>query len=211
VDWDYIENGAEIVRVYQGGAGSVAAQPERAVLTDLLPLRKDRNNPHTIGQTANEIFFQEDRVIVVEGQEDVVLYPKVEENLDTYLMGSFFGWGAGGVGNVAYVLALLQELGLKSVVALLDGNVSKKCQELDKQFQSYHICAIPADDVRTKQDSKKEEELTKGLLDTNLNVRDEYREETIKLFQGINRYLAEGQSDTNGAGREPEAQGLEES
>jgi hypothetical protein len=52
--------------------------------------------------------------------------------------------------------------------------------------------------------------LTKGLLDKNLTVREEYREATTELFSDVNRYLAEGQSDTNGAEREPEAQGQEE-
>jgi hypothetical protein len=96
-------------------------------------------------------------------------------------------------------------------VAILDNDAAAQLQKLTARFPEYFARMIPAKDVRTKRDSKTKEELTKGLLDKNLTVRDEYREATIELFRGINRYLAEGQSDTNGAGREPEAQGLEES
>lgn len=199
VDWDYIENGAEIVRVYQGGAGSVAAQPERAILTDLLPLRKDKNNPHTIGQTANEIFFQEDRVIVVEGQDDVVYYPIAAGKLGIELEGDFFGWGAGGKDKIERVFALFQQLGLRRVVAILDNDAAAQLQKLTARFPEYFARMIPAKDVRTKRDSKTKEELTKGLLDKNLTVRDEYREATIELFRGINRYLSESRDGENDA------------
>lgn len=190
VDWDYIKNGAEIVRVYQGKNGSVAAQPGRDVLEALQGIRKKNlNQPHTFGQTANEIFFQEDKVIVVEGQDDVVYYPIVEKELGIELKADFFGWGAGGAGNIQYVLALLQQLGLKRVVALLDGNVSKISKKLSKQFSTYHVCAIPAEDIRTKHDETTKEELTTGLLDRTLAVRPEFRDTAIEVFNGINRYL----------------------
>ena len=35
---------------------------------------RDLNNPHTLGIEANEAFFLEDSIILVEGQEDVRLH-----------------------------------------------------------------------------------------------------------------------------------------
>jgi hypothetical protein len=160
------------------------------VLNDLLPLRRDKNNPHVIGQLANEVFFQEDNVIVVEGQDDVVYYPIVERELGIELKGDFFGWGAGGKEKVERILALFQQLGLKHAVAILDNDALEEYETITERFPEYYASMIPAKDVRTKRDKKTKQELTEGLLDKSSAVRPEFREDTIELFRDINRYLS---------------------
>jgi hypothetical protein len=44
-------------------------------------LLKDLNNPHLLGINANEVFFLEDNIILVEGQEDIVIFKKISEKL----------------------------------------------------------------------------------------------------------------------------------
>lgn len=46
-------------------------------------------NPHIWGNTAKELFFVEDGVIVVEGQDDVMLYQRAAEQLGIALKGDF--------------------------------------------------------------------------------------------------------------------------
>jgi hypothetical protein len=84
-------------------------------------------------------------------------------------------------------------------VAILDNDAAAQLQKLTARFPEYFARMIPAKDVRTKRDSRTKEELTKGLLDKNLTVREEYREATIELFQGINRYLSESRDGENDA------------
>ena len=59
----------------EDGQGSVTRQLQPETITRLEGLLSNRNNPHVLGLDAREIFFQNDKIILVEGQEDVVLYP----------------------------------------------------------------------------------------------------------------------------------------
>jgi len=36
-------------------------------------------NPHSFGLDTRELFFQKGRIIVIEGQEDVLLFPNIAE------------------------------------------------------------------------------------------------------------------------------------
>lgn len=42
---------------------------------------------------AKEIFFLEDNIIIVEGQEDVISFNKLIKELNISINASFFGWG----------------------------------------------------------------------------------------------------------------------
>lgn len=74
----------------------------------------NRVHPHTLGIEANEAFFLEDSIILVEGQEDVVIFNKMARDLSMDLKGNFFGWGVGGapkmkrLDNAHHLAALLR-------------------------------------------------------------------------------------------------------
>lgn len=55
-------------------------------------IRNDLNNPHVFGLNADEVFFLEDNIILVEGQEDVIFYNKIMKELGIKLNGDFYGW-----------------------------------------------------------------------------------------------------------------------
>lgn len=50
---------------------------------------RDLNNPHTLGIEANEAFFLEDSILFVEGQEDVMIFNKISNELNINLKGTF--------------------------------------------------------------------------------------------------------------------------
>ena len=97
-------------------------------------LAKDLNNPHTLGLEANEVFFLEDSIILVEGQEDVVIFKKIEKELDLSINGDFFGWGVGGAPKMRAFLALFRDMGYRHVVSILDGDKVDVFEELKREY-----------------------------------------------------------------------------
>ena len=194
VDIQQVLNGAEIARVHKVGDTCSISQLSRPVADELEGLLGDSHNPHVFGLNAREAFFLEDGVIVLEGQEDVVYYPKLLDQLVTSgLLSSenalmmeerFFGWGAGGADKIDVVLAVLHDLGFAEVVAILDKNKECLLPHLQNKYKSYFFGSIPADDVRTKKDRK-----TVGLLDQNDTIRPECEASAAKLFNDISSYL----------------------
>lgn len=158
--------------------------------TDLIARLANNNlyNPHTWGLDAREFFFQEDGIILVEGQEDVILYPKIAEQLNKKLQGSFFGWGAGGAGNIQYLCKIAKDLGFKKVAAILDGDKIENFESLKEQFPEYCFEIIPADDIRTKpaRDGVAEKQ---GLLNKDKILQEHYRDDMSNIFDSLNEYF----------------------
>lgn len=181
--------GANLARVVNNGQGTEIYQLNdegRRILQKLA----DGNlyNPHTFGLDAKELFFQDDGVIIVEGQEDVLLFPEIAKQLGVSISAPFFGWGAGGAANINHLCNLFQILGFKKVAAILDGNKASETKELKSKFSNYHFDHLVAEDVRTKEEGK----ITKpvvGLLDEKREIRSEYKNDTNKLFETLNMYM----------------------
>ena len=149
-------------------------------------------NPHTWGLDAREFFFQEDGIILVEGQEDVLLYPEIAKQLGKEIQGSFFGWGAGGADNIPHLCSIAKDLGFKRVAAILDGDKKDCFEDLKNNFSEYHFEIIPADDIRTKPARKANLEKP-GLLDKgkdkDLVLQSKYFEAMNSIVDNLNCYL----------------------
>lgn len=154
VDFEVLLNGAKIARLHSTSEGSVISALSESTVERLKGFLNNHNNPHILGLNAREAFFLEDRVILVEGQEDVVFYEKIADQLGVQIEGDFFGWGVGGADNMSKIASLLSDLGFKQVVGLLDGDRVANVPTLKKEFPSYNFYAIPADDIRTKEARK---------------------------------------------------------
>lgn len=116
------------------------------------------------------MFSQEDKIIVTEGQEDVLLYPRVAEQLCAPLAGNLFGWGAGAASNIAHLCGIFRDLEFKKVAGLLDGAKFAEAAGRRTSFPEFHFECIPAKDIRTKHAREASVEVT-GLLDDKLVVR----------------------------------------
>ena len=200
VDFNHVLNGAEVARVHKRSGSSVISQLSTETAERFEGILRDANNPHVLGIDAREAFFQDDGVVVVEGQEDVIHYPKILEELVNLgklrkeqvsgLRERFFGWGAGGAGKIGLIVDLLSDLGFEQVVAIFDKNQCDLLPDLRSKFPSYAFHAIPADDVRTKS-GVGGRELTNGLLDENYSLKQEFTEETGDLFNLVIEKLQE--------------------
>lgn len=189
VDVPSIVNGSNLVRVINSGKGTEIFQlsnDARGVLDKLS--KGNLYNPHTFGLDARELFFQEEGIVIVEGQEDVLLFPDIASQLNTAISASFFGWGAGGASNIGHICFFLRDLGFKKVAAILDGDKVEEIPELERNYPDYHFVHICADDIRTKK-ARKATEAVDGLLDDKRIIKNEHREHTLQLIEGLNQYM----------------------
>jgi energy-coupling factor transporter ATP-binding protein EcfA2 len=187
VDFNALLNGARIARLHLQDGSSVVSTLGEPTIKRLAGFISNYNNPHILGLDAREAFFLEDRVILVEGQEDVIFYQQIADQLEIKIDGNFFGWGVGGAENMETVASLLRELGFKKVVGLLDGNRDALASKLQGEFLDYRFYAIPADDIRTK--SSRQIPAVQGILDDKGEVRPEHQEAMTKLLTQVNNEL----------------------
>lgn len=170
-----ILNGAQIVRTWDRPGG---IQVFQISISSCPPLRKlvtpSGNNPHVFGLDAREIFFADDPILVLEGQEDVLFWPAVISSHPELADLPIYGWGAGGAANVANVVAVLEALGYMEVAGVLDNNRPDDLLILREKFPDYHFAELPAADIRTKK-VVAERPAVEGLLDEHGEVRDEFK------------------------------------
>jgi hypothetical protein len=188
IDWDAILNGAQLVRVHRPQSGpSVISHLTTEHAKDLAGLQRNNFNPHILGTNSNEMFFLEDSVILVEGQEDVVYFLKMASQLKIKLKGNFYGWGVGGAGNMSKILQVLTDLGYTKVVGVLDADKSTIRDQLAEAFPSYAFVLSPVDDIRDKEQREARE--VKGLCNTKGEIHPGRREDVEKLLKSINENL----------------------
>ncbi|MFA5585717.1 MAG: ATP-binding protein [Saccharofermentanales bacterium] len=186
LDWESIQNGAELVRTVKNSEGDIEihalSDSNRKVIE---VFSKDYHQPHTLGLEAKEVFFLEDNIILVEGQEDVVFLPLIAEQLNLKFEGDFFGWGVGGAQKMEFLIKILIDLGYKDVKILLDGDQNNYCEELKGNYPNYKFFVIPADDIRDK--ARRAETQSKiGIVDSDGLLKPEYRKDMIRLIREIN-------------------------
>lgn len=147
---------------------------------------KDLNNPHTLGLDANEVFFLEDKIILVEGQEDVVIFRKIAQKLERNIYGNFFGWGVGGAPKMKAFLTLFKDMGYKHVVAILDGDKKDTSDELEKEFEKegYKFFVLPTDDIRDKKE--RQIQAKTGIATEKGELKEAYEANIKKMFDDIN-------------------------
>lgn len=187
VNWEAIVNGANLIRVVKEGTVSKCYLISDECRHSFGGILRDLNNPHTLGIEANEAFFLEDGIILVEGQEDVVVFNKMAQELNMTLKGNFFGWGVGGASKMKAFLILFKDLGYKKIVAVLDGDKAADAEKLRAEFSEYKIITLKEDDIRDKK--AREIQAKSGIADEKGNYKEEHKEYTIGLINEINSVL----------------------
>lgn len=182
VDLQALMNGGNLARVTNAQAGTQINQLSSEAKSSIRKLSENNiYNPHVFGLDARELFFQEERIILTEGQEDVLLYPKVASQVGCQIKGNFFGWGAGGASNIRHLCAILKDLGFKRVAAILDGDQTAEVNRLRAEFPRYFFHTIPAKDIRSKP-ARKAVDAAAGLLDESLAVKEPFVDPLKKML-----------------------------
>ena len=189
IDLYSIINGAYLYRTVKNCQGDIdtfyLSEESRKNLKGFLT---DINQPHTFGTEAKEIFFLEDKIILVEGQEDVIMYKLASDSVQVPLCGTFFGWGAGGADKIPKVLGILQDLGYDKVAVIFDGDKMNDKEELGKIYPQYSFFNISTDDVRDKK-AIVNKAAKSGIMTIKGKLKDEHKDEIINLFVNINESL----------------------
>ena len=187
ISWVAISQGAGLIRVVKEHENTKCYYLKNDCRNNISGIIKDINNPHVLGISANEIFFLEDRIVLVEGQEDVVIYKKIASDIGKSFEGEFFGWGVGGAPKMQIFLSMFKDLGYKKVVAIFDGDKKDEAEELEKQFTKYHFVILKEDDIRDKR--KREITAKNGITDEKGNIKLENKDYMTQTIQEINRYF----------------------
>ena len=186
VNWEAITNGAQLIRIVKENTNSKCYTISDECRRKFKGILNDLNNPHTLGIEANEALFLEDKIILVEGQEDVVIIRKIAKKLNIELLGDFFGWGVGGAPKMKAFLILFKDLGYKHIVAILDGDKAKDAEKLRNEFSTsgYKIITLAEDDIRDKPSKIFNEKI--GVSYENGTLKETHSEYMVKLLNEIN-------------------------
>jgi predicted ATP-dependent endonuclease of OLD family len=199
INWEDIENGAGIIRLNK--------KEEKCLVSRLTPFRKeisgkiskltaDWMKPQLMDIVAKEIFFS-DRILFVEGQEDVALIKKWFKDHDEKMNFDIFGYGVGGRGNFNVFLEIAKTLGLRKVAALYDGDEDAlknfKADKDNFKADGFGFFQLPTGDIRDKEkkdctDCKKTYQNAKnGIFDRNGKLKPE----TEKCFKAVMEEIIE--------------------
>lgn len=189
VSWDAIICGGTLIRVVNQDDRTECYSTNNIFQDKCRKIKNDLNNPHLLGLDSNEVFFLEDNIILVEGQEDVVIYQKILNQLKIDLEGTFFGWGAGGADRMEHFLTLFKILGYKHVVAILDSDKNKTAEKLRLSFSEYRVESISCPDIRDKESRSAQSK--KGITTKDGKLKQEYENEMKQLFNNIENYFKE--------------------
>ena len=189
VDIGAFVDGGVIARIHKRSNESIISPLSRDSAKRIGGFLENLNNPHILGLDAREAFFLDDGVILVEGQEDVLIYQKILADMGQSVKGTFFGWGVGGADNLRTVASILKDLGFVHVVGILDKNKENLIPELQRELPEYRFFAIPTDNVRSKP-HKPETPAVTGLSDTQGNLKPEYKDDLVKIFDKIRGFLS---------------------
>ena len=184
INFDYLINSARLFRTVKEDNLMKIYQLSTESITSIKDYKNDLYNPHVLGLNAKEVFFLADNVILVEGQDDIYCYEKIQNKLGIFLKGEFFGWGVGGANKMKYIAKILQDLGYKKVVGILDSDnkTQKIYNDICKQFKDYKFFRIPTKDVIKKRGVEKT-----AICNKFGELKDEYINTMKKMFDEINR------------------------
>jgi len=184
-------NGGVIARIYETDSSSTIREINDECRDFFKSVQNNIFNPHIWGLDARTCLFAEDGIIITEGQEDVVLYPRILEKIGFNSTINFFGFGAGGASNIIKVARMLHCLGFEKIGAIYDGDKVKECKEFNKEMSAFGYKAwfIPADDVRNKEEVKAKP-AKDGLLDVEGKNLEHYVSDRKSIFGDIEVFLS---------------------
>lgn len=188
ISWTALINGGSMARVIKEKSRTKIYQLPTDISDVIIGLTSNLNNPHILGLDAKEIFFLDDNINIVEGQEDVIFLRKIIKHLQIPILGSFFGWGIGGATNLENILKLLSHLGFQKVACLLDNNMTELSKEISAKYTNYHFSILPTDDIRDKKAIKAKEPIIGLVSSSGSDFKEQYREPVSDILNQINNY-----------------------
>ena len=150
INLSLLNHGAKIFRFYKENenTGIYTIRPES--ISKINSLLNTIEQPYLQDIKSKEIFFL-DKVILVEGPDDIYGYKSLFEKFNYKTSGSFYGWGVGGADRIKHLLSILNDLHYKKLVIILDNDKKELGEELSTAYPNYKIIITNAKDIRNKE------------------------------------------------------------
>lgn len=151
VSWEYITNGAKLNRITKvGDTNSKIFTLDDPTKYSSLVNGANWQQPFLMDEVAKEIFFANDKILFLEGQEDVGLLRNEFHDTDIHL----FGYGVRGCSNFKFALPMAKDLGFEKVGAIIDKGTNEDLilAELTPLFNNYKIIQWNKSDIRDKSE-----------------------------------------------------------
>ncbi|MFA5936587.1 MAG: AAA family ATPase [Candidatus Paceibacterota bacterium] len=149
VNWEYIANGAKLNRVTKAGDtnSKIFTLGDSSKYSNLIN-GANWQQPFLMDEVAKEIFFANDKILFLEGQEDVGLLRNEFIDTDIHL----FGYGVRGCDNFKFALSMAKDLGFEKVGIIIDKGSKEDLilAELTPIFNTYKIIQWNKSDIRDK-------------------------------------------------------------
>lgn len=189
ISWLALSNGGTVARIVREKDGTKVYQLQKSTVSSITPLTKNLNNPHILGLDAREVFFLDDNIVLVEGQEDVIFINKILELKWTKINGTFYGWGMWGADNTDKIVQMLTDLWFKKIAVIFDKNKNHLIPTLEPQFPNYSFMNIPTDDIRDKSEVSARPGIT-GLINSAWTIiNPSHNTEVDTVLNNLNSYF----------------------
>ncbi|MGE3919872.1 MAG: ATP-dependent endonuclease [Gammaproteobacteria bacterium] len=191
--WENFVHGAKFIRLNKTSNNHCkvfSLDNNKTYKTDIAKQLMNWQKPQLLDTVAKEILFSE-KILFVEGQEDVGLIKKWLKKQDEDELFDIFGYGVGGYGNMESFLEIAQDLGLPKVAVLYDNGINtfSKYDTNRKLYSTYHFEILPTPDIRDKIDDKTGERIKEGIFDTHGDLEDVYKSEFENIMNEIINYF----------------------
>lgn len=149
--------------------------------------------PQLMDAVAKEIFFSE-RILFLEGQEDVGILSKYSKDNKFNINFDFFGYGAGGFGNIKHLVDMSIDLGVKCAVLIDNDNGEDEVNTLKEKCDKNNIKLeiLTTHDIRDKYkiNDKGEEVLHKeGIFDKKGKIKPKYKHDIDSIINKLIDYF----------------------
>ncbi len=185
--WDILEKGGKIIRLNKENDACRVNQI-RNPKKYLELLKGNYQQPHILDTASKEIFFS-DKILFLEGQEDVGIINQYAKDEEIEINFDIFGYGAGDANNIKYFIEMAKDLGIKCG-AIFDGDKQTEADELIKTYSNDNdvmIKILPTSDIRDKP--KRDDMAIIGKMGC-FNRKGEIKKEYKQIFDGILRDFA---------------------
>ena len=185
-NWSDLANGAKFIRLNK-------PNDEKCIISSLdteakysqfiMQNYKEYQKPQLLDYVSKEILFSE-KILFVEGQEDVGLIKKWFAENDIEPNFEIFGYGVASWSNIKLFLKLAKDLGIDKAAALYDHGTDTKLayESAIKEFPTYFITILPTDDIRDKPDKE-------GCFSNSGVLKAERKTDFQKIMQSIIDYF----------------------
>lgn len=201
-NWEDFTSGAKFVRLNKVNDKQceVSCLKKRKKYSDFIDKNTyDWQKPQILDIVAKEILFAE-KILFVEGQEDVGLIKKWLKDNNKNQNFDIFGYGVGGYSNMKIFLEIAKDLGLHKVAALYDSgqDADKHFEEDKKKHLVYCIEKLPTEDIRDKPEMKKLKQCLgcehnsmskKGVFDIHGKIKPIYEKSMASIMEIFINYF----------------------